>query len=280
MARQPFNTRWAQGVESEDNLNSFKAPGDVRINTGWEGGQDKDAPPAGQENWWHNRVDTALQGVERNGVMFWHPQAIYGLGAPTYGSDGNYYESLQIENTGNDPVSTIGFWRYRGASFFSGHEPGDLKMVAHNNIPSSGWLKCNGAVLLRSSYQLLFSAIGTTHNIGGETNLQFRLPDYRGEFMRGFDDGRGIDPGRAFGSYQKGSLTAYDPTVATPALSSLHTTAADSSIRNDVGLDSPVISEYPVADVVTGTPTQIYTIASAAGVSRPRNKTVNYWIKY
>ena len=28
MARQPFNTRWAQGVETEDNLNSFKAPDD------------------------------------------------------------------------------------------------------------------------------------------------------------------------------------------------------------------------------------------------------------
>ena len=52
MARQPFNNRWAQGVESQDNLNTFKAPGDVRINSGWEGGQDKDAPPAGQENWW------------------------------------------------------------------------------------------------------------------------------------------------------------------------------------------------------------------------------------
>ncbi|WP_123350974.1 phage tail protein [Pseudomonas brassicacearum] len=280
MPRQPFNTRWAQGVESEDNLNSFKAPGDVRISTGWEGGQDKDAPPAGQENWWHNRTDTALQGIERNGVMSWHPQTIYGLGAPTYGSDGNYYESLQSENTGNDPVSTIGFWRYRGASFFSGHEPGDLKMVAHNNIPSSGWLKCNGAVLLRSSYQLLFSAIGTAHNIGGETNLQFRLPDYRGEFVRGFDDGRGVDPGRVFGSYQKGSLTSFDPTVLTPALSGLHTTSSDASIRNDIGLDVPVYSEYPEVNVVTGTPSQTFGVSAAAGASRPRNKTVNYWIKY
>lgn len=151
MARQPFNMRWAQGVESESSLNSFQAPSDVRVSTGWEGGQDKDAPPAGQENWWHNRVDSALQGVERNGVMSWHPLAQYGLGAPTYGADGNYYESTVSGNIGNNPVSTIGFWRYCGPSFFSGHSPGDLKMVAHNNIPATGWLKCNGAILLRSS---------------------------------------------------------------------------------------------------------------------------------
>ncbi|WP_454833231.1 phage tail protein [Pseudomonas veronii] len=280
MARQPFNIRWAQGVESESSLNSFQAPSDVRVSTGWEGGQDKDAPPAGQENWWHNKVDSALQGVERNGVMSWHPQAIYGPGAPTVGSDGNYYESTSTDNVGNNPVSTIGFWRYRGPSFFSGSEPGDLKMVAHNNIPSDGWLKCNGALLLRSSYQLLFSVIGTTHNVGGETNLQFRLPDYRGEFIRGFDDGRGIDSGRVFGSYQKGSLTAFDPTVASPALSSLHTTGSDSLIRPDIGLDSPVILDYPAANVVTGDASETYTVALAAGVSRPRNKTVNYWIKY
>lgn len=280
MARQPFNIRWAQGVESESSLNRFQAPSDVRVSTGWEGGQDKDAPPAGQENWWHNKVDSALQGVERNGVMSWHPQAIYGTGAPAFGADGNYYESTSSGNAGNNPVSTIGFWRYRGPSFFSGAEPGDLKMVAHNNIPSDGWLKCNGALLLRSSYQLLFSVIGTAHNIGGETSLQFRLPDYRGEFIRGFDDGRGIDPGRVFGLYQKGSLTAFDPTVASPAISSLHTTSSDASIRNDIGLDSPSISDYPAVNVVIVNPSETSTVASAAGVSRPRNKTVNYWIKY
>lgn len=180
MARQPFNTRWAQGVETEDNLNTFKVPDDVRLSTGWQGGQDKDAPPAGHENYWHNRVDSALQGVERNGVMIWHAQAVYGLGAPSYASDGNYYESLVANNVGNNPVLTTGFWRYSGSSFFAGSDPGDGKIVYHNNTPSPGWLKCNGAVLLRASYPRLFAVIGTLHNIGGETSLQFRLPDFRG----------------------------------------------------------------------------------------------------
>lgn len=283
MARQPFNTRWAQGVESEDNLNSFKTPGDVRISTGWEGGQDKDAPPAGQENWWHNRVDTALQGVERNGVMSWHPQAIYGLGAPTYGADGNYYESTAVDNVGNNPVSTIGFWRYCGPSFFSGHSPGDLKMVAHNNIPTTGWLKCNGAILLRSSYQLLFSAIGTAHNIGGETNLQFRLPDFRGEFVRGFDDGRGVDSGRQFGSGQLSAVESHNHYLPT----------SQGIAGNGYGIgDTVFVKCLPNIVPIVGVPATTYPnplyelpelvgpIGSFANETRARNKVVNYWIRY
>lgn len=280
MPRQPFNTRWAQGVETQNSGNSFQEPSEIRLNTGWEGGQDKDAPPAGQENWWHNRVDSALQGVERFGVMAWHGQAVYGIGAPTYGSDGNYYESLAANNVGNNPVTTNGFWRFAGSSFFTGHEPGDIKMVAHSGIPTVGWIKCNGPLLLRASYPRLFAKIGTAFNIGGETSLQFRGPDFRGEFLRGFDDGRGVDTGRVFGSAQKGSLIAFDPTVAGPALASLHTRGTDASIRSDIGVDVPVATDYPDVDVVAGLPSEVYSVEFATGVARPRNKTVNYWIKY
>jgi microcystin-dependent protein len=274
MARQPFNTRWAQGVETEDSLNSFKAPNDARVSAGWEGGQDKDAPPAGQENWWHNRVDSALQGVERQGVMTWHAQAIYGLGAPTYASDGNYYESLVADNSGNDPVSTSGFWRYCGSSFFTGHEPGDGKQVWHNGVPPAGWLKCNGAVLSRASYQRLFAVIGTAHNTGGETSLQFRLPDARGEFLRGFDDGRGVDVGRAFGSKQRGTLVTYDDPLTLPTVDTIRTTIANASA------DQVAQAEYPGTSLsyLTG-PTSTPGLSSA-GATRPRNITVNYWIKY
>ncbi|WP_434706653.1 tail fiber protein [Pseudomonas sp. D4-18] len=261
MSRQPFNTRWAQGVESEDNLNSFKTPGDVRISTGWEGGQDKDAPPAGQENWWHNRVDTALQGVERAGVMLYHPQAVYGAGAPSFASDGNYYESLASNNSGNDPVSTTGFWRLIGTSFFSGADPGDIKIVAHNNVPTMGWLKCNGAAVLRASYPRLFDQIGTSWNIGGETALQFRLPDFRGEFLRGFDDGRGVDPGRSFASSQMSQNASHTHRLQ-------YSTVATGSGQNVTGSNG------------AGSLTSVAVEQSGGDESRPRNKTVNYWIKY
>lgn len=81
MSRQPFNTRWAEGVETQNSSTIFQTPDNTRIATGWEGGADKDAPPAGQENWWHNRVDSALQDLERYGVMTWVAGAVY-AGAP------------------------------------------------------------------------------------------------------------------------------------------------------------------------------------------------------
>jgi microcystin-dependent protein len=199
MARQPFNKRWAEGVETQNSSTVFQVPGDIRLDTGWEGGQDKDAPPAGQENWWHNRVDSALQDVERRGVMTWHAQAIYPVGAPCFAVDGLYYESLVDNNVNNNPPGSSS-WRLIGASLYSSFSVGEYKDVAHNGSPDSGWLKCTGAVLLRTAYPRLFDVIGTTYNNGDELTTQFRLPDWRGLFPRFLDDGRGIDAGRALGN--------------------------------------------------------------------------------
>ena len=63
--------------------------------------------------------------------------------------------------------------------------------------PPTGYLECNGQIVARSgTYANLFAAIGTAFNTGGESSSQFRLPDLRGEFVRGYDHGRGVDSGR------------------------------------------------------------------------------------
>jgi len=64
-----------------------------------------------------------------------------------------------------------------------------------------GWFKANGAAVSRSAYASLFAALGTTHG-AGDGFTTFNLPDLRGEFIRGFDDGRGVDKARALGSAQ------------------------------------------------------------------------------
>jgi microcystin-dependent protein len=69
------------------------------------------------------------------------------------------------------------------------------------STPPDGWLKANGATVSRSAYADLFSRIGTTFGVGNGSTT-FQIPDLRGEFIRGWDDGRGIDDGRAFGSAQ------------------------------------------------------------------------------
>ena len=67
--------------------------------------------------------------------------------------------------------------------------------------PPTGWLKANGAAVNRATYAALFTAIGTTFG-AGDGSTTFNVPDLRGEFVRGWDDGRGLDTGRVFGSAQ------------------------------------------------------------------------------
>lgn len=77
---------------------------------------------------------------------------------------------------------------------------GQVCFFAQNAVPD-GFLKANGAAVSRTTYAALFAAIGTTYGAGNGSTT-FNLPDFRGEFPRGFDDGRGVDSGRAFGSAQ------------------------------------------------------------------------------
>ncbi|WP_096984939.1 phage tail protein [Escherichia coli] len=57
--------------------------------------------------------------------------------------------------------------------------------------PPTGWLKCNGAAFSAEEYPELAKVYPTN-----------KLPDLRGEFIRGWDDGRGMDTGRAILSAQ------------------------------------------------------------------------------
>ncbi|KZJ96635.1 phage tail protein, partial [Escherichia coli] len=59
--------------------------------------------------------------------------------------------------------------------------------------PPAGWLKCDGRAFTKEQYPVLARAYPT-----------LRLPDLRGEFIRGWDDGRKVDTGRKLLSWQKG----------------------------------------------------------------------------
>ncbi|EHB4598506.1 phage tail protein [Escherichia coli] len=61
--------------------------------------------------------------------------------------------------------------------------------------PPTGWLKCNGAAFSSEKYPNLAKVYPTN-----------KLPDLRGEFIRGWDDGRGIDSGRNLLSAQNDAI--------------------------------------------------------------------------
>ncbi|WP_404938411.1 phage tail protein [Pseudomonas sp. JDS08PS003] len=70
----------------------------------------------------------------------------------------------------------------------------------------AGFLEVDGSVQSAATYPDLAAYLGTTFNTGGEGAGNFRLPESRGEFLRGWDHGRGVDAGRALGSEQQDAL--------------------------------------------------------------------------
>jgi phage-related tail fiber protein len=81
--------------------------------------------------------------------------------------------------------------------------------------PPPGWLEANGALLSRTAYAALWAYAQNSGNLAvddaawqagqfspGDGVDTFRIPDLRSEFIRGYDNGRGVDPGRVFGSAQ------------------------------------------------------------------------------
>lgn len=95
---------------------------------------------------------------------------------------------------------------------------GDIKTVATVN-PPQGWLKCNGAAVSRAQYAALFEAIDIRYGAGNGSTT-FNLPDLRGEFVRGWDDGREVDPGRLLGSHQDGQNAWHAHTTTSGAAGS------------------------------------------------------------
>ena len=100
---------------------------------------------------------------------------------------------------------------------------GDVR-ISLSATPRADEIKLNGASLSRTTYADLWTwaqansivvAEGSwsPNNTGafssGDGSTTFRVPDTRGEYPRFFDDSRGIDSGRVFGSWQPGALKTH-----------------------------------------------------------------------
>ena len=107
----------------------------------------------------------------------------------------------------------------------AGVPAGTVIYTARSTAPT-GYLKANGAAVSRTTYSDLFSAIGTTYG-SGDGSTTFNLPDLRGEFVRGVDDGRGVDTGRTLGSTQGSANLSHTHTATTAGGNHSHTGTTD-----------------------------------------------------
>lgn len=88
---------------------------------------------------------------------------------------------------------------------------GLISICPFSTLPR-GYKECNGEVLNVADFPKLFAKIGSIY--GGNGTTTFKLPDLRGEFVRGQDNGRGIDTGRNIGSYQEDAMQNITGTFA------------------------------------------------------------------
>ncbi|WP_268799074.1 phage tail-collar fiber domain-containing protein [Pseudomonas huanghezhanensis] len=75
-------------------------------------------------------------------------------------------------------------------------------------VAPPGWLKRNGSDVSRTAYAKLFAKIGTLYGAGDGVTT-FNIGDSRGVFIRGLDEGRGLDPDRRLGSLQAGQIESH-----------------------------------------------------------------------
>lgn len=150
-------------------------------------------------------------------------------------------------------------------------------------VVAPGFLEVDGSVQSIATYPDLFAYLGTTFNTGGEGAGNFRLPESRAEFLRGWDHGRGVDAGRTVGSTQKGSLVALD--TGAIGVQSVHFTGSASvaNAQQASGLDAYLLADYPNLDIggASGYSTALPGLPAetASGVARPRNLAVMWCIK-
>jgi hypothetical protein len=124
--------------------------------------------------------------------------------------------------------------------------------------PPEGWLKCNGAVFDKAKYPKLAVAYPSG-----------KLPDLRSEFLRGWDDGRGIDNGRALLSAQFGSGVGMFPGGYSDGTLYIALSDFDSVVDNSPSWSH--ISTSGIISTITGQ-------KSSFG-ARPRNVAFNYIVR-
>ena len=120
-------------------------------------------------------------------------------------SDGNANDVLQSDGSGN-----LSF-----AALPQAVPTGSVHLMA-TTTPPTGYLKCNGAAVSRTTYAALFAIIGTTWG-EGDGSSTFNVPDLRGEFVRGWADNRvGVNQGRAFASFEDQDNKVHNHVVTDP----------------------------------------------------------------
>ncbi|EFH8727179.1 TPA: tail fiber protein [Escherichia coli] len=250
-----------------------------------------------------HRIDTKTAqkdkfGAGKNGFTRGNPQT----GTPATDLDDDYFDMLQEELCGVVEASGASLEKGRNdqlltalhALLLSRKNPfGDIKSdgtvkTALENLglgegsalpvgvpvpwpsatPPTGWLKCNGAAFSAEEYPELAKAYPTN-----------KLPDLRGEFIRGWDDGRGIDPGRILLASQEHAMQNVTGSIGKIQLFKDLVTSGPFRHNGNNYLTSGLTVVTGTGHGVTTFDFDMSRVANTANETRPVNVAFNYIVR-
>jgi microcystin-dependent protein len=164
-----------------------------------------------------------------------------------------------------------------------------------NNVEAFGWTVCDGKQLYVKDYPELYQALGTLYNQSSDpTDMDdkdalFRVPDYRGYFLRGASGSSENDPDQSEREYTNGSsVSGTSDDVGSIQQDALqtheHTYSETTATATNAG-DVPGSTLTTEEQVLTGEPTNNIvpasnTVKTSDEETRPKNFYVYYLIKY
>ncbi|MCL6375973.1 tail fiber protein [Pectobacterium brasiliense] len=131
-------------------------------------------------------------------------------------------------------------------------------------VAPSGWLKCNGQSFDKTLYPVLASRYPSGV-----------LPDLRGEFVRGWDDGRGVDAGRTLISSQNDAIRNITGQFETLDHFTYSLTGAFSTTQRNAAN----LSGQDVGQRHTFVDFDASKVVPTANENRPRNIAFNYIVR-
>ncbi len=191
-------------------------------------------------------------------------------------SDGNANDVLQSDGSGN-----LSF-----AALPSAVPSGTVHLFATTTAPS-GYLECDGSAVSRTTYADLFGIIGTTWG-AGDGSSTFNLPDLRGEFVRGWDNGKGTDSGRSFATSQADQNKSHShsasasSSVSDPGHAHTYETAIVTGRAESGSGDGEAFNQTRTTNSATtgiSVSTSVTVNSDGGNEARPRNIAMMYVIK-
>jgi hypothetical protein len=170
---------------------------DGKIATGWN---PTERPPSQWFNFIIHQIESKINHLLRNGIALWNSSTTYPQGAcVTHGL--RPWAALNPSQNSTPSLSNADWAALATLLDVQQSVPIGGGLWTYAETAPAGWIFFQGQAVSRSENPALFAVLGTRFGVG-DGSTTFNLPDERGEFFRGWDNGRGVDAGRLLGTQQ------------------------------------------------------------------------------